>query len=99
MSLRCIDMNPAAWGEEASDRDQWRRKIYQGMENVEAQRVRQDEDMRVARRERQALAAQRAPTVPCNYCPRIFRGQLGLASHVRHQHRRGGAQARRTRRN
>ena len=37
MSLRCIGMKSAAWEEEASDRDQWKRKIYQRMKSFEVQ--------------------------------------------------------------
>jgi len=86
-SFRSIGLDHTTWEEEASERGQWRGAVSRGVDEFEEDRVRTECRKRVARHERRIRADQPEPTLPCDYCNRLFQTHLGLSSHVRHRHR------------
>ena len=70
------------WEPIAHERHSWKVRVREGVEAFEAERRSQVDLKRQERKRRQAATPPPA-TLPCDYCPRLFRHRLGLLSHVR----------------
>ena len=70
------------WETIARERHSWKVTVREGVEAFEAQRRSQVDLKRQEHKRRQAATPPPA-TLPCDYCPRLFRHRLGLLSHLR----------------
>ena len=70
------------WEPISHERHSWKVRVREGVEAFEAERRSQVDLKRQERKRRQAATPPPA-TLPCDYCPRLFRHRLGLLSHVR----------------
>ena len=85
-SLKAFDINHKTWEQTAVDRSLWRAAVKQGAKSCEKGRTATAEQKREARKN-SAHRSPAAANVPCPHCPRMFRAQIGLISHLR-THRR-----------
>ena len=70
------------WETIAHERHSWKVRVREGVEAFEAER-RSQVDLKRQERKRRHAATPPPATLPCDYCPRLFRHRLGLLSHVR----------------
>ena len=81
-SLKAFGISQTAWEQAAEDRDSWRAALHQGAQAYEANRTAAAEQRREARKN-STPTSPTAATIPCPYCHRTFRAQIGLISHLR----------------
>ena len=81
-SLKAFNISHTTWEQTAEDRDGWRAAVHQGAKSYEANRIAAAEQRREARKN-SANRSPAAATIPCPYCQRTFRVQIGLVSHLR----------------
>jgi hypothetical protein len=84
-SLKNCAINLDSWESLAIDRSSWRSQVYAGAVAFERKRTDDASQKRAARKSRasSSLSLQRQPDIPCPYCTRLFRAQIGLISHLR----------------
>ena len=87
--MKKANISTNTWETMAQDRKTWRKTNHEGIKHLERERINQIEEKRRARIERRTQPRP-PPTIPCDFCPRMFHGHLGLSSHVRHKHQGGG---------
>ena len=81
-SLKAFKMDLDTWQKAAQDRNKWRAAIHHGAKLHEHERTSAAEKRREARKASADKHATPA-TIPCPMCPRLFRAQIGLTSHLR----------------
>lgn len=81
-SLKAFNIGQGTWEQAAQDRGAWRSAVRNGAKTCEANRIAVAENRRQARKNR-AINSANAATIPCPYCQRLFRAQIGLNSHLR----------------
>ena len=84
-SLNACNISPVEWSSLASDRDEWRRIVKDGVSNFEATKNEQAAEKRRRRKDRQATATENNnnPTHICCHCGRLCASKIGLHSHER----------------
>ena len=84
-SLKRCNISHSTWEETAEDRATWRSLVSSGVSDYEVKRIRDLEQKRQRRKEKEKSASQpgSAPTIPCPHCSRHFRAKIGLISHLR----------------
>ena len=83
VGLRQCDINIDTWETECLDRGHWRGKIHLGANNHETSRTSAAQRRRCERKERRETGTL---DIPCPHCPRLFRAQIGLFSHMKAHH-------------
>uniref|UniRef100_A0A8C7Z6H7 Reverse transcriptase domain-containing protein n=1 Tax=Oryzias sinensis TaxID=183150 RepID=A0A8C7Z6H7_9TELE len=81
-SLKAFKLNPACFEKDAINKSSWRSQVQRGAEWCEANRTAAAQLQRQARKAR-AANPQTTASIPCPHCPRTFRAQIGLTSHLR----------------
>ena len=81
-ALKAFNISHTTWEQAAQDRDGWRSAVHTGARSHEASRTSLAEERRQARKSRSYLTSDPA-TIPCPHCPKMFRAQIGLISHLR----------------
>ena len=81
-SLKDFQIDPGSWETKAQDRTAWRSSLRSGARTYEAACRRAAEQLREVRKAR-ALGPQPEANILCPHCPRLFRAQIGLTSHLR----------------
>ena len=81
-SLKAFNIDHGTWEQTAQDRGAWRSAVHKGAKTCEANRIAAAEDRRQTRKNR-AMNPATTATIPCPYCQRLFRAQIGLTSHLR----------------
>ena len=81
-SLAQANIPDSNWEKIAHERHSWKVKAREGVEASEADR-RSQVDLKRQERKRRQVASPPLATLPCDYCPRLFRHRLGLLNHVR----------------
>ena len=84
-SLKYCDIPHSTWEETAKDRPLWRSLVRSGVSEFEEKRIRDKEQRRQKRKDRERSTSQpgSAPNIPCPHCNRHFRAKIGLISHLR----------------
>ena len=81
-SMKAFHIDYKSWEKTAMDRPKWRPAICIGARTHEADRIATAERRRQDRKTR-ASNPSSAASISCPYCPRNFRAQIGLTSHLR----------------
>ena len=81
-SMKSFNIRPDSLETTAMDRSVWRSAVRKGAKSCEARRKSTAEERRRARKDNANNPAD-TPTIPCPHCQRLFRGQIGLNSHLR----------------
>ena len=84
-ALKLCGIPHSTWHVTAEDRPTWRSYIHSGVNSFEAGRIKDKEEKRQKRKDKENAATQPgpAPTIPCPHCPRHFKARIGLVSHLR----------------
>ena len=82
-SMKDFGIDHRAWEDLALDRLAWRSKINQGAAEYEVQRIERAKIKRAARKAPSIDPTSSIALLPCPHCPRTFRAQIGLISHIR----------------
>ena len=84
-SLQYCDIPHSTWEETAEDRAIWRSLVSSGVSDFEERRIRDKEQRRQKRKDRESSSSQHGstPSIPCPHCNRRFRAKIGLISHLR----------------
>lgn len=80
----CLIPN-SSWERCAENRSAWRSLVSSGVTAFENKRIRDKEQSRMRRKERQSATCQpgQTPRIPCPHCDRHFSAKIGLISHLR----------------
>ena len=83
--LKRGDTDPANRETLAVDRSEWRLTVYQAVVHFETNRLKQEAERRIRRKERAQHPGQITPseTNICHICGRVCRARIGLISHLR----------------
>ena len=84
-SLKRVDIPHTTWEDHAKTRPVWRSLVRSGVTEYEDQRIKDKEEKRQRRKDRESSTSQTgsAPHIPCPHCNRMFRARIGLISHLR----------------
>jgi hypothetical protein len=84
-SMKSCGIDPHSWEQLAKDREGWRHQINSGAAAFEEHRINEAKQKRQQRKSRASANPQSIQPleIPCPYCPRLFRAQIGLTSHLR----------------
>ena len=83
VAMKAFGIEPNGLEHLAQDRAKWRVAIKNGAKAYEANRTAVAEQRRRIRKDTAIQVS--AATIPCPHCPRLFRAQIGLISHLRTQ--------------
>ena len=83
VSIKYFGIDPNCLEYLAQDRDKWREVVKRGAKIFETRRNSATELRRKLKKDT-AISAT-AATIPCSHCPKLFRAQIGLISHL-HTH-------------
>ena len=81
--LKCCFFDLNTWKYCAKDRAKWRAKIHLGVGIFEDGRMEHREELRKARKRRQASNMDESGNFKCPQCPKICSSRIGLHSHLR----------------
>ncbi|XP_047481685.1 uncharacterized protein LOC125034088 [Penaeus chinensis] len=82
-SLKDMNINVSTWEQLATNRSNWRSKVFTGACAAEKRRTTEVQQKSAARKAQAAYTSNAAPTHTCPVCGRALRARIGLISHLR----------------
>ena len=82
-SLKAFNIDHESWEMAAQDRGAWRSAIHKGAKACEAGKIAAEDRRKARKNKNKNIHSAGAATIPCPYCKRVFRAQIGLFSHLR----------------